>query len=190
MRRVQPIVLLLLAVVLTGCSAQPTAGADNHDTSSGAAHSDTHTNSGPYDAQFIDGMTLHHQGAVVMAEQALKESQRPEIKQLSQNIIATQTAEIEQMAAWRQQWYPDLAPTGGTGGHMGDMQLSSDSSIPFDQRFITAMISHHAGAIDMAQEAQTKAEHAEVRQLAGAIVQAQEAEIQQLQAWQKTWFGQ
>jgi len=153
-------------------------------------HSPTQVTNAPYDAQFIDGMTIHHQGAVTMAEQALQESQRPEIKQLAQNIIATQNSEIEQMAAWRKEWYPDVATTRGTGGHMGDMELSSDTSIPFDQRFIAAMIGHHNGAIAMAQEALTKAEHGEIKQLAQNIITAQEAEVKQLQKWQQAWFAQ
>ena len=125
-----------------------------------------------------------------MAEQALQESQRPEIKQLAHNIIATQKPEIEQMATWRKQWYPDVPTTEGTGGHMGDMELSSDTSIPFDQRFITAMIGHHNGAIAMAREAQTKAEHGEIKQLAQNIITAQEAEVKQLLEWQTAWSAQ
>lgn len=179
----------ILVLVLVGCGAQSGSGG-GHGAASGADHGTTHAASAPYDAQFIDGMTIHHQGAVSMAEQALKESQRPEITQLAQNIIATQSAEITQMAAWRAQWYPALAPTGGTGGHMGDMELSSDTSVPFDQRFITAMIGHHNGAIAMAQEALTKAERAEIKQLAQSVIAAQEAEVKQLQGWQKAWFGQ
>jgi uncharacterized protein (DUF305 family) len=31
-----------------------------------------------YDLRFIDGMTPHHQGAIAMAEDVLKNSQRPE----------------------------------------------------------------------------------------------------------------
>ncbi len=185
------ILIALFAAVLVGCGAEQTAGTtahdDNHDAS-GAAHGHSQTTAAPYDAQFIDGMTIHHKGAVTMAEQALQSSERPEIKQLAQNIIATQNQEIEQMASWRSQWYPDVATTDGTGGHMGDMELSSDTSIPFDQRFITAMIGHHNGAIEMAQEAQTKAEREEIKQLAAAIVQAQQAEVQQLQSWQQAWF--
>lgn len=186
MRIVRQIALLLTIVALAACGAQATG--DSHGAEDG--HTSPQDSAAPYDAQFIDGMTVHHQGAVTMAEQALEASQRPEIKQLAQNIVATQNTEIEQMAAWRQQWYSELAATGGTGGHMGDMQLSSDSSVPFDQRFITAMISHHSGAIEMAKEAQTRAEHAEIKQLAGEIIRAQEAEVQQLEAWQKAWFGQ
>ncbi len=194
MKALRMIVGGLIAVVLAGCGAQQTGGTTANGTNHGALSSGEHggaqTSSATYDAQFIDGMTIHHKGAVVMAEQALQESQRPEIKQLAQNIIATQNPEIEQMATWRKQWYPNVLTTQGTGGHMGEMEVSSDTAIPFDQRFITAMISHHQGAIDMAKEAQTKAEHEEIKQLAGEIIQAQEAEVQQLQEWQQAWFAQ
>jgi uncharacterized protein (DUF305 family) len=177
-----------LVLLLSACAGQQ-AAIDDHNGTSGSDHGGA-TSGAPYDAQFIDGMTIHHQGAVQMAEQALQESERPEIRELAENIIATQNTEIEQMAAWREQWFPDLAATDGTGAHMGDMELSGDTSIPFDQRFISAMIGHHNGAIEMAREAQTAAERAEIKQLAGEIIRAQEAEVQQLREWQTAWFGQ
>ncbi len=188
------IVVGLVVLALAGCGAQrggaTTANGNDHGAMSNMEHGSSQASRAAYDAQFIDGMTIHHKGAVSMAEQALKEGQRPEIKQLAQDIIATQNSEVEQMAAWRKQWYPDLATTAGTGGHMGDMELSSDTSIPFDQRFITAMIGHHNGAIVMAKEALTKAEHGEIKQLAQNIITAQEAEVKQLQEWQQAWFAQ
>lgn len=58
------------------------------------------------DLAFIDGMIPHHEGALVMAEDALQKSSRPEIKALSEEIIEAQRQEIEQMQAWRQDWYP------------------------------------------------------------------------------------
>ncbi len=147
------------------------------------------TSNGPFDAQFIDSMTEHHRGAIAMAQQALKEGQHPEIKQLAQNIITSQQQELEQMANWRKQWYQTLAPTGGMAMAMGDMQLSTDTSKPFDQRFLTAMLAHHAAAVMMAKQAQTKAEHPEIKQLAGAIITAQAGEITQMQSWTKQWYG-
>ncbi len=152
-------------------------------------HMESRNSAVPYDAQFIDSMIEHHRGAITMAEQALKESQRLEIKQLVQNIIASQQQEVEQMTTWRKQWYGDLPPTDGTGMAMGDMEISVDTSKPFDQRFITAMVSHHEGAIVMAKDARTKAEHAEIKQLAEAIIKAQAAEVRQLQQWNREWFG-
>ncbi len=152
-------------------------------------HGGMETGGVPFDAQFIDSMIEHHRGAIAMAEQALKESQRAEIKQLAQNIIRSQQQEVDQMTSWRTQWYPDVQPTGGMNMEMGDMELSNDTSVPFDQRFISAMTAHHEGAIAMAEEARTRAEHTEIKQLAEAIITAQEAEVQQLQSWNQQWFG-
>jgi uncharacterized protein (DUF305 family) len=55
-----------------------------------------------YDLRFIDAMKLHHQGAVAMAKEA---KQSPDVKQLAQDIITSQQAEIDQMKQWRQAWY-------------------------------------------------------------------------------------
>jgi uncharacterized protein (DUF305 family) len=186
----------VLALGLAACGTPQQAGrratgSPDPSAMAGMEHGsmETHTQA-PFDAQFIDSMMAHHRGAITMAQQALKESQRPEIKQLAHNIITTQNQEIAQMQQWRAQWYPDLAPTSGMGMHMGEMELSTDQSKPFDARFIEAMMSHHTGAIAMAREAQTKAEHPEIKQLAAEIITAQEAEVQQLEAWQQAWFGE
>lgn len=143
----------------------------------------------PYDAQFIDSMIEHHQGAIAMANQALKSAEHEEIKAMAQAIVSAQQGEIDKMQAWRAEWYPDLASTSGMGMAMGEMQVGDDASVPFDQRFITAMIAHHQGAVAMAKDAQQHAEHAEIKSLADAIVAAQEGEIAQMQGWQKAWYG-
>jgi uncharacterized protein (DUF305 family) len=149
----------------------------------------TTTSAAPFDAQFIDSMIDHHLGAIRMAQTALTQAEHQEIKQMAQTIIRDQQQEVDQMTGWRQQWYPGLAPTGGMSMDMGDMQISSDTRQPFDQRFLVAMIGHHTGAIAMAQTAQQQAEHPEIKQLAAAIITAQEREIRQMQEWQRAWFG-
>jgi uncharacterized protein (DUF305 family) len=169
-------------------SAAPTASTGVSTNHGGGVHGDTTTGDAPFDALFIDGMTEHHRGAITMAEQALKESQRPELRQMAQNIVTSQQQEIDQMANWRKQWYPNLAPTDGIGMDMGTMEISPDTSKPFEARFIDAMISHHNGAIEMAKEAQTKAEHSEIKTLAEAIIKAQETEVTQMRQWQSEWF--
>ena len=143
----------------------------------------------PFDAQFIDSMIEHHQGAVTMAEQVLIEAEHAELRTMADAIIAAQTHEIAAMTTWRQTWYPNLALTDGMGMGMGEMAISSDESKPFDQRFLEAMISHHQGAIEMAQMAKQMAEHAEIKTLADAIITAQQAEIEQMQNWLKAWFA-
>jgi uncharacterized protein (DUF305 family) len=58
-----------------------------------------------FDLRFLNAMIPHHEGALVMAEDALKKSKRPEMKKLSQEILASQKQEIEQMKQWRKNWY-------------------------------------------------------------------------------------
>jgi len=144
----------------------------------------------PYDALFIDSMIEHHQGAVDMAEQALEQAEQPELRAFAEVILADQEAEIAQMRSWRQSWYPDLSPTEGMHMDMGPMEVAEDASKPYDLRFIEAMIPHHEGAIEMAKDALKNATRAEIRELAQAIIAAQEAEIEQMQQWLLTWYGE
>lgn len=58
-----------------------------------------------FDLRFLNAMIPHHEGAVVMAEDLLSKSNRPEMKQLAQEILNSQQKEIDQMKQWRQAWY-------------------------------------------------------------------------------------
>lgn len=178
----------LAAMMFLACGGDGDSNG-GHDMSSMGGTASTAQANAPFDAMFIDSMIMHHEGAISMAEQALKEASRPEIKSMANDIIRAQKSEITQMRQWRDSWYPNLADTGGMGMDMGDMEVSTDSSKPFDQRFIEAMIPHHEGAIAMAKEAREKASHAELKTLANNIVTAQEGEIAQLTKWKKDWFG-
>lgn len=59
----------------------------------------------------------------------------------------------------------------------------------FDQAFLAEMIVHHEGAVEMAQAALRDAKHAELKQMAEAIIAAQTQEIEQMKTWQKSWYG-
>jgi len=142
----------------------------------------------PFDLLFIDSMIMHHQGAVDMAKDAQQKAEHAELKQMADDIIKSQSAEIKQMQAWRQAWYPNAPKTGGLGMSMGTMQIANDATKPFDLRFIEAMIPHHEGAITMAKEAQARAQHQEIKTLSNNIIAAQQKEIAQMQAWKAAWF--
>jgi uncharacterized protein (DUF305 family) len=58
----------------------------------------------------------------------------------------------------------------------------------FDLRFIDAMTPHHQGAVEMAQEALQKSKRPEIKQLAQAIIAAQQQELSQLKAWRQAWY--
>jgi uncharacterized protein (DUF305 family) len=57
----------------------------------------------------------------------------------------------------------------------------------YDRYFMANMITHHQGAVDMANLALTNASHSEIKTLATAIVAAQTSEITNMTGWQKTW---
>ncbi len=159
-----------------------------------------------FDQQFIDMMVPHHQGAVEMARIAQDRAEHQEIKDLAQAIVQGQTSEIDQMKAWRLAWYgsaetpsmaqmPMLHDMPGTGAMVMTMNMAQEvetlrnAAEPFDRAFIDAMIPHHQSAIDAAQLAQTRAVHQEIKDLAQAIISAQQSEIDQMKAWRLAWYG-
>ena len=58
-----------------------------------------------FDKEFIEQMIPHHQMAIMMAYMMLSRTEREEMKKLAQDIIRTQTEEINQMAQWYSKWY-------------------------------------------------------------------------------------
>ncbi len=57
-----------------------------------------------FDRAFIGLMIEHHEGAVAMAELALKQASHQEIKDLAKNIIEAQKKEIKDMKQWYGAW--------------------------------------------------------------------------------------
>lgn len=152
----------------------------------------------PFDLQFIDTMTMHHTGAIEMAEMALKKSTNDEVKKFAQKIIDNQKKEIAQMKDWRSKWYPGKPPAMNMempgmsdsmkmmkGDEMKDMEAASGKN--FDIHFLDMMTPHHAGAVAMAKDALSKAEHPEIKTLANQIIKAQEAEIKMMADWKAKW---
>jgi len=58
----------------------------------------------------------------------------------------------------------------------------------FNLRFIDGMTPHHEGAVAMAKEVLQKTNRPEIKQLAQAIITAQEQEISQLKGWRTAWY--
>ena len=75
-------------------------------------------------------------------------------------------------------------------GVMDDMMggLSGKSGDAFDKAFLEEMVVHHRGAVEMATAALSSAKHQEIKDLAQAIIAAQEKEISQMKSWKTTWY--
>lgn len=57
-----------------------------------------------FDKEFVRQMIPHHEGALMMAEMVIDTAENPEIRNLAESIIESQSAEIKQMQQWQQAW--------------------------------------------------------------------------------------
>lgn len=157
--------------------------------------SGTSAKDGEYsDKAFIDGMVVHHQGAVDMAQVALNNAEHEEISNLSKNIISTQKAEIKMLKSIKHKEFG----TSRIPMHMGQEQMDSMGMMmepgkladrkPFDRAFIDAMIPHHQSAIEMSRTASEHSDNPDIKKLADDIISAQAREIEQMKSWRNEWY--
>lgn len=146
----------------------------------------------PFDLQFIDQMTMHHQGALMSTRAMIADSERPELRELAAAIETSQTAQIEQMQAFRTEWYGDAeSTTGGMDMSQMDDMMGGDGMSGMDgmmggqgeEMYLQMMIVHHQLGVDMAEEAISRSERPEIRQLAQEIADEQSAQIAQMQSY-------
>ncbi|WP_406199776.1 DUF305 domain-containing protein [Streptomyces sp. NBC_01017] len=188
------------ALVLAACG-----GGDHSDTASGAHPSSStsaHATAGAHNAQdvsFAQGMIPHHRQAVEMAGLAADRASSARVEDLATRIEKAQDPEIRTMSGWLKAWGEDVpsdAPgmdgmdhSGGHGGGSGmagmmdrkDMdKLAKSSGKAFDSMFLTMMVEHHEGAVEMAEAEKAKGKYAPATALADAVITAQTAEIDEM----------
>ena len=73
-------------------------------------------------------------------------------------------------------------------GHMNHNMDLGPADADYDLRFIDAMIPHYEGAVVMAKDLAQKTKRPELQKLAKAIITSQQAGIDQMQQWQKSWY--
>lgn len=196
---------LLLAGVLSACSTEqpveeggsPATGENTTPVTAtqtpGSTSEEINDAHNEADTMFAQMMIVHHKGAIEMAKLAIEQADSAEVRSLAEEILAAQGPEIETMTSWLSAWEEPVMAT-DEAGHVdhGGMQmegmgqqeamaeLEGLSGAEFDTRFLELMIAHHQGAVQMAEDvlAEGQNTHAE---LAQQIIEAQEAEISQIQ---------
>ena len=58
-----------------------------------------------FEKEFIEQMIPHHQMALMMVSMMLQGTEHEEMQKLAEDIVRTQTEEINQMRAWYNEWY-------------------------------------------------------------------------------------
>ena len=148
------------------------------------------------DVTFATGMIPHHRQAVEMAKLAGTRAKSPQVKALAMQIMNAQDPEIRTMSNWLTTWGK---PVPSDHSSMSGMDMSSSGSMPgmmsgadmdklkkatgadFDQMFLTMMIAHHQGAIEMANTEKSSGMNADAIALAQQIKEAQTTEITTMQ---------
>jgi len=155
---------------------------DHSNMMNGMHHSSAGKVLSSSDAMFLQMMIPHHEQAVIMSDLAIKISTNKKLLTLAAQIKSAQNPEIVQMKKW-------LADDGlgedpghsmdGMGGMLSEDELtdlSNSTGKNFDKKFISGMIEHHLGALDMVRMIEDS-KVAELRSFADSITKTQSAEI-------------
>lgn len=139
--------------------------------------------------EFLVHMIPHHREAVDSAEFLKENTEREEMRDFAEEIIQTQSAEIEDMEGWLQAWYPDREHEVQYEPMMGDYENLSGEAL--DRTFLEDMIPHHMEAVMMSQQLLMRglAEHEEMVALAQNIRDTQWEEIHRMEQWLAEWNG-
>jgi len=145
------------------------------------------------DTAFAKGMLGHHRGAVDMAKIELKYGTDEAMRQLAQDVITAQQAEIDVLNKWLAS-HPDAAkPKPNTVAMQqayaksmenmhGEMTLGVSDPVP-DMAFARGMLPHHIAAVDMAKVQLEYGTDEEMRQLAQDVIDNQQTEIDVMKNW-------
>lgn len=181
---------------LTGCSSNDPStmpGMDHGSSGSPSAAGSPATSSTPAagqhndaDVMFAQAMIPHHRQAVAMSDLIVaKDGIDADVIGLAIQIKGAQGPEIVQMSGWLAGWGEDPSPSMGMDHDMGGGMMSQTDMDALEQAtgddaarlFLTGMITHHKGAITMAQEEIANGRSPEALTLAEQIVTDQQAEI-------------
>ncbi|MFF0316689.1 DUF305 domain-containing protein [Micromonospora sp. NPDC005252] len=193
-------VAVTAAVLLSACGGDDSTGSgmghgSGMGTSAPAASASAGAVFNDADVMFAHMMVVHHRQAIEMASLADTRAASSDVKALATKIKQAQQPEIDTMNGWLTAWGRPAPMASASGMDMGmghgpmpgvmsdaDMtQLAKAKGAEFDKQFLTMMISHHQGAITMAQQETAQGSNPDAKTLAAKIIGDQQAEITQMQ---------
>jgi uncharacterized protein (DUF305 family) len=203
------LVVVALAVAVSGCSSGTTPQAPRADSSAPviapgrpgeqaktlspeeAATAVPSATANAADVTYVQNMIVHHRQAVDMALLAPNRAASAKLKNLADRIQDVQGPEIQYMSTWlreQEQAVPDHH-----GRHDGMPGMATPEQLEalkaargkeFDRMFLQLMIEHHLGAIEMSKQVLTGGAHIKIEELASDVSVEQAAEIRRMQEMQ------
>ncbi len=152
-----------------------------------AACGDDSKGTGPNHADdsraYIDQIVPHHQIALIRADEALANATHPGLKTIAQRMKDDQSREITEFKGERSR----LVGSDTTPPAMQPEPIPAGPA--FDSLWITMMVTHHQGAIDMSLLARQAGVSALLDSLARHTITEQTAEQQELRDSLQAWYG-
>ncbi|MCG8925366.1 DUF305 domain-containing protein [Lentzea sp. CC55] len=141
------------------------------------------------DVAFAQGMVPHHEQALEMSGLVGDRTDNPRLADLAKRISAAQQPEIDRMNGWLRTWEAPVQASSHTShGHseshgLVDLgNLAELEGTEFDRQWLSLMIQHHRGAVEMARKHLTAGTDPETRKLAQDVVSLQEKEIAEMES--------
>lgn len=188
---------VVAALVLAACGSDNGSGStpSSAQTSASANAENTADAHNDQDVSFAQDMIPHHQQAIQTAQMAAAQASSAEVKKLATRIEKAQAPEIETMSGWLESWGEDVPSSmpgmdhGGSDASSGmpgmmdteDMdELMDASGKGFDSMFLTMMVEHHQGAVEMATTEKEDGQYGPAKKMAADIITTQNAEIEEM----------
>jgi uncharacterized protein (DUF305 family) len=171
---------LVAVLLLSACSRSST----NDNT--GAPKPPSHNLA---DVAFATHMIPHHQQGADLAAMVPAHSNNADLVKLASGIASTQKPEIMMLADMVTQWsaQPDADTRGPADKAMTGMvdqatltKLGTLNGTDFDKLWLHSMISHHQGALDMANTEVKNGKDPDAIAMAKKMASAQQGEIDQM----------
>ena len=137
------------------------------------------------DRDFVRLMIPHHRQGVQMGELAAERGSNPDVKQMAEHMIEDQRdeiAELEQLLGSVGLSPADLEPEESKSAAMRAMldHLAQMSGQMFDRSFVSMMMNHHLGAIQVAELERAGGELDQLVEMASTTREKQVGELDQL----------
>jgi uncharacterized protein (DUF305 family) len=174
-RFIRSTALVVAGILIAGCGGGDSSGGDPDSFNAS-------------DVMFAQMMIPHHEQAIEMSDIALDPTTGAgdAVRELATAIKAAQDPEITEMTGLLAGWgmATEMDPSMDHSDMMSGMltldeldELADLRGEAFDRAWLEAMIRHHEGAIDMAEDVLSDGSDPSMRSLAERIIAAQRTEI-------------
>jgi uncharacterized protein (DUF305 family) len=178
---------LIVTTGVAACGDQRNHSGQQSATRSSATAAGQVADHNDRDLIFAHAMLAHNAQATSLATLAVTHSKNEHVTALASEIAAAENPERQAFTAWLLQWGDDphvdpSMPLNNPG--MADVatvdQLQSLSGPDFDELWLATMVTHHQGAIDIAQREMAEGRNVDAMAMARSVISARQAELDKM----------